>query len=385
VLDVSGSMGAEDKIGQLKAAARSAVAELGEGDRLHLTLFSTTARSPWSGLRPVDEATRALALETIDEAAASGGTGIESGLRSGLTSFTPDLERVPVMLFLTDGVATSGVTQPAELRRLALEMNEADARLFGSAFGSDADWSLVAGLARDGGGTALRVLSGAGADADLGRFMRLVTAPALRDVQVTYPEGATLLGAGTDILFAGSELLVVGTLHGTPDALLARVTATGADGPFARELRVPVTSTGDAHVQRMVVFRQIRDLQQRIAAEGASTELVQQVVALGVAHGFVTDHTSLVLTIDTRAPNPPGGMPGSPAWSGTPTVTPSAWPTMMPTTMPTSSPMVSPTTAPTPVVAPGDGDDEEGPTPGPGAAIVAAAFALAALARRRRA
>lgn len=307
VLDTSGSMGGL-KLQQMQDAASQVINLLREGDRLHLVLFSSSATSPWRGLRDASPEVRRQAGDEIRTSLAAGGTNIEEAIRRGFEGFDGiDWEReegrMPLLVFLTDGQPSGGTSDRGELRRQAKEANAHGVNVFALAFGGDADWSLVAGLAADGQGLALRVPEGQGAEVDLRRFMGALTTPVLKNVTIAYGEGVQAHRRSAPILFAGSELLVIGTFDPALQRIEATVRAQGPDGPRAYNVSVPLADAEAAGwLPRLVAYQEIRRHQELIAAEGERAEWVQGIKALALKHGFVTDYTSLVVSLEHRDP-----------------------------------------------------------------------------------
>ncbi len=311
VLDVSGSMGGQ-KMDQLRDAATQVIQQLDDADRLHVAFFSGTVQQLWPGMESANSVRRGQAADAVADVRAAGATNIEAGLEAGVGAMEPTAVQqvmevagsggnVPLLVFLTDGQASMGSSDPGTLRGIAADAREAGARVFALAFGSDADWSLVAGLARDGGGMALRVPEGAGAEVDLRRFMAAVTTPALRDVAIDYSGDVEAFQTSADVLFVGSELLVVGRFPASMERLAAEVSATAADGERSYQLSEPVQSRGGAdHLVRLFAYSRISELEDLIAADGQHAAWVDEITDLAVEHGFVTDYTSLVLTLAKR-------------------------------------------------------------------------------------
>lgn len=318
VLDVSGSM-AGAKLAQMIDASKQVVAALDEDDRLHIVSFSSDARSAWPGLLEMTPANRKRAAQEIDALFDGGGTNIESGLRRGFTAFSGaqrdclasassadacgidwgrEEGRFPGLVLLTDGQPTSGITSRAELRQLAERLNANDIAVFGIAFGEDADFTLVRDLAQDGEGAAILVPRGAGAEVDLRRFMAALTTPVLRDVFIDYSDGVVASRAGAPTLFAGSELLVVGTFD-PKRGISGTVTGWSPEG----ERRYDFDGGAPAalpFLPRLVAYQEVSKLQeQEYAGEGTSATTAR-IVELAERYGFVTDHTSLVLTLPAR-------------------------------------------------------------------------------------
>ncbi len=307
VLDVSGSMSGL-KLTQMQDAAAQLVAALDVGDRIHVVTFSSTATSAWPGLEPATPARRVTAAAVVREAIAAGGTNVGSGIAEGFEAYRHAAreagaagaagERLPLLVFLTDGQATNGETDRSRLRTMARDANGFGATVFAIAFGEDADWPFVAGLAADGNGRAIRVEEGRGAEVDLTRFLTALTTPVLRDVAISYAaEGAVAYRAASPILFAGSELLVVGKFPSGLATLAGTVRAIAPDGPREYEFNVEPADAAAEFLPRLVAFHEIRDLDRRIAADGERAEWTSRVRDLALAYGFVTDYTSLVLAL----------------------------------------------------------------------------------------
>ena len=407
VLDVSGSM-AGLKLQQMIDASKQVVAALDDDDRLHVVAFSSDARSPWSGLREMTPEARKNAAREIDALFDGGGTNIESGLRRGFTAFSGidwarEEGRFPALVLLTDGQPTAGVTSRAELRTLAETLNSRDIPVFGIAFGDDADWTLIRALAQDGEGAAIRVPPGQGAEVDLRRFMAALTTPVLRDVRVAYSGDVVATQTTAPVLFAGSELLIVGTFD---PARGIRGTVTGWSPEGERRYEFDGgTPASIPFLPRLVAYHEVRMLQDEEDAEGASARTTSRIKELALEHGFVTDHTSLVLTLAPRDARPftarePGGDPrvsmdaSGRTCAGCPVPTAPAaqapaggggwWPFRDLSSKSSGEASADSYDASTPRGTPGGPATPEAQVPGAGLALVLAALGAVALLMRRR-
>ena len=395
VLDVSGSMSGL-KMQQMQDAAAQVVQQLGPEDRLHLALFSSDATAPWTGLRNMTPENRRLAADEVRNAFVAGGTNLEAAIRAGFRAlegidWREEEGRLPALVILTDGQPTVGVTDRGQLRQMARDANRHDVNVFAIAFGGDADWSFVHGIAADGDGVALRVPEGAGAEVDIRRFMQALTTPVLKDVRATYSAAANASRTGAPILFAGSELLVVGTYDPAKGPLKATVTARAPDGPRSYALDAK-DAPGLQFLPRVVAYHHIQRLQDLIAAEGERPEWAAEVTRLGLRHGYVTDYTSLVVTLEPRDPCPNCAIPvmetdgrgtdqATTAWSLTDSSGSAPASTRAGVSGLGGAPTTSTTTMPPPTSG---GPDAPTPrVPGPGAALVALAVVAAALLASR--
>lgn len=297
VLDTSGSMGGE-KIQQLKEATRQLIHELGADDRLHVTFFSGQTTSPWDGFKAVDENTTHQALDTVENVHAGGSTDIEDALKDGLAAFGNESkrgsDRLPVLVFLTDGHATDGVRSNELLRKMAQEANHAEAHVFSLAFGSSADWELVHGLAEDGDGLAQRVEAGQGAEVDLSSFLTALTSPVLTNVTLSYEDPSVeAWRMGAPVLFHGGELVYVGTFDPGLEELNVTVQARQQAQERSWNLTASVDDEGPDYLPDLVAYERVRALENRIDAHGANETWIQEATELALTHGFVTERTSL--------------------------------------------------------------------------------------------
>lgn len=305
VLDRSGSMSGA-KIEQLKTATRRVVDHLDERDRVHLTTFSQDVAYPWDGFRAVDTELAERLDRRLANVTADGGTNIEGGVRDGFGAFQDrgDADRrLPAVAFLTDGKATAGVQSNDRLREIALETNRADAHVFGLAFGSRADWSLVHGLADDADGYAERVPADKEAELALERFLTRLTSPVLKNVTVSYEQPSVdAWRAGAPVLFSGGELLYAGTFDPNVTRLEATVEAEGVAENVSEDVWAAVEETDGDNLPRLVAYHQVRALEDRIDAQGSNETLEKRALELALEHGFVTERTSLVVDLPRDTP-----------------------------------------------------------------------------------
>ncbi len=120
VIDTSGSMDREDRLGLVKESLRILVDQLNDDDTVAIVTYSDS-----SGIQlyPTPISERELILDTIDSLQPGGSTHMESGLREGYAlaseAFQPNgINRV---VLLSDGVANAGITDPDALAALIRE------------------------------------------------------------------------------------------------------------------------------------------------------------------------------------------------------------------------------------------------------------------------
>ena len=116
VFDTSGSMEQEHKIEQARAALERCLHSLNAEDRFGIVAFSDSVNPFRSKLLPATADNVALGADFADSMRASGGTDIHSALNRALEMLN-DPDRPHVIVFLTDGVATSPSRTTSARRR----------------------------------------------------------------------------------------------------------------------------------------------------------------------------------------------------------------------------------------------------------------------------
>jgi Ca-activated chloride channel family protein len=111
VIDVSGSMGVENRLGLVKKSLRLLVDQLREGDRIGIVVYGTDARTV---LEPTGAEEKGGILDAIDDLEPEGATNAEAGLLRGYAmaeaAFVPGA--INRIVLCSDGVANVGNTGP---------------------------------------------------------------------------------------------------------------------------------------------------------------------------------------------------------------------------------------------------------------------------------
>jgi Ca-activated chloride channel family protein len=149
VLDVSGSMSGE-RLEQAKAAVRHVLGSLSRVDRFRLVAFSSDVRVHSVDWRFATVDTLWHARAWVHALVADGGTNIGGALQEAFRLESPR-GRLPIVLFLTDGLPSAGEQSPERLADMA-EARSGRARIFAFAMGHDANTQLLDRLGQAGRG-----------------------------------------------------------------------------------------------------------------------------------------------------------------------------------------------------------------------------------------
>lgn len=216
VLDTSGSMSGK-KILQTRAAMKAILAELRSEDFLTVLNFSDDV-SEWElGVAPASARNVAAAMAHVDGLKALGGTNMYDALITGLDVIGSSLKKdvQPMVIFLTDGHATVGVSNTQDILDGVTMINERlRAPIFCLAFGRFADFQLMKMLSLQNNAFARKIYIAADAALQLEGFYKEVSSPVLRDVQFKYQDkeimSQSLTSTNFHTYYQGSEMVVAG-------------------------------------------------------------------------------------------------------------------------------------------------------------------------------
>lgn len=309
VLDVSGSMSG-DKIEQAKAALRQAIAALRPSDRFRLVAFSTRVvhfRDEFVAATP-DNVRDARGF--LDHLTADGGTNIAGALDDVLgAASAPD--RLPIVVFVTDGMPTVGEQSPD---RIATQAGGriGRARLFTVGVGYDVNTYLLDRLAAEGRGSPEYVAPNADIETAMSALLGKIQHPALVNLRLAESPVtlAQVYPAALPDLFYGEELVVFGRYHGTGSGqVVVTGERNGRTERFTAEAVFPATEAANDFVPKLWASRRIGELTREIRLEGATPALVNEVRSLGLRYGILTEYTSYLVQEPTTAFNQPAPMP----------------------------------------------------------------------------
>lgn len=296
VLDVSGSMRGT-KLEQAKAAGRALLASLNASDRFRVIAFSTDVRDFREGWSTATQANVRSARQYLHELTAEGSTNISGALEEALR-VSPATDRLPLVLFLTDGAPTVGERRPDRITELAARLRGRQ-RLFTFGVGTDVNASLLEQLALSGRGTAQFVRP----DEDVERAVDVVaqrlTRPVATDLRIRV-NGVRLdrvQPAGELDLFAGQELTVFARYRGGRLGATVTVEGESANGPvrWTTEADFPGRADENSFVARLWAVQRVGWLSAERRRNGATGELDDELRSLGTRFGIPTELTSYLV------------------------------------------------------------------------------------------
>ncbi len=312
VVDVSGSMSGE-KIEQAKSALRQLLRSLNSGDRFRLIAFSSrvsTYRPGWT--EATDDRLR-RAERWIDELDANGGTNIEGALSEAFAVRSGN-ERIPIVIFLTDGLPSVGEENPERIAQQA-ERARDDTRVFAFGVGYDVNTYLLDRLSDAGRGTTQYVRPGEDVEAAVGHLSAKIRHPVLADLEIgdVPVDISDVYPVRLPDLFAGEELVVFGRYRIGARDRTGRVTIAGRRGErtehFAAEARFPRHAPHNDYIPRLWAARKIGWLSQTLKRDGPNRELEEEIRETALRFGLLSEYTSYLVREpeQTVADATPGG------------------------------------------------------------------------------
>ncbi len=313
VIDRSGSMQGE-KMEQARQAARNVLDGLEDGEAFTIVDYAnevTTFRT-----NPVTRSSGTLRAgrDYIKGITADGGTNIHDALLTAL-KMEPTPGYLPIVIFLTDGVPTSGVTAEDSIRRAVVNANVHDRRIFTVGVGYDMNAPLLDAIARESRASTTIVMPGEEVDRAVDLLFRKLNGPIFSDItlRMTTEDGADASNRITDLLpsrlhdlYEGDYLSLLG--HYLPDRpVLFTLTGNymGEERTFTFTFDPGRDQIADApFLCRLWASREIMERVDEVTRDGAIPEErrteedrqrlqrnTEEIIDLSMANGIITEYT----------------------------------------------------------------------------------------------
>lgn len=324
VIDRSGSMRGE-KIEQARAAALQVVEGLNDGEYFNIIDYSDQVASfaPKAVAKNADSIKQARAY--ISALQAVGGTNLHDALMEALRPAPCD-GCLPLVLFLTDGLATVGQTREIDIRDNAARANAHNRRIFSFGVGYDVNAPLLTAIATASRGAPTFVLPSEDVEVKVGQVFRRLAGPVLASPQLnefSEQPGLTvkltreLLPTRLMDVFEGDQIVVLGQYLGDgPRQLrLSGQTGRGQEQTYDIKFDASQASVRNAFVPRLWATRKIAFLVDEIRRLGADQpqvpvlkdipivnndarikELRDEIVRLSTQFGILTEYTAFLAT-----------------------------------------------------------------------------------------
>ncbi|CAK6435502.1 unnamed protein product [Pipistrellus nathusii] len=317
VIDTSGSMMGR-KIRQTREALIKILEDLRPEDHFNLITFSREATQWKPSLVPASTQNVEEAKKYAKTLKAQGGTNINDAMLMAvqLLETATREEQLPsgsvsLLLLLTDGDPTVGVTNPSKIQKNVQEAIGGQYSLFCLGFGFDVSYAFLEKLALDNGGLARRIYEDSDSALQLQDFYQEVANPLLTAVTFEYPNNAVeeVTQDNFRLFFKGSEMVVAGKLQAqSPEVLSAQVSGKLPTENITFQVESQVAEQEEefrrpkyifhGFMERLWAYLTIHQLLERMvsASDADKNVLEKQALGLSLNYSFVTPLTSMVVT-----------------------------------------------------------------------------------------
>jgi hypothetical protein len=219
----------------------------------------------------------------------------------------------PMVVLLTDGQPTSGITDPSAIWS-NVRRSSGRVPVYALGFGFDLNFNLLQVIAEETGGIARRIYVGVDAAVQLELFFEEVSSPQMMDIHLSYAGTAIDITSTTTHNFArffnGSELVVAGRVRtGAPTTWELVIEGQTAKDkvtvltdvvikvPAVVDVEKPIVApTQHSNLERLYVYLKIKDLLRRQLIVDNKTQVAEMrnyALKLALDYHLVTPLTSL--------------------------------------------------------------------------------------------
>ncbi len=228
VLDTSGSMAEAGKMEKARAALLYGIRILRPEDRFNVISFAGEERLMERRMIAADDKGRQRGEEFTKSLRPVGGTNIHQALLAAMQQFESG-NRPKILVFMTDGLPTVGVTDPNQIVAAARAARVPGVRLFTFGVGYDVNTALLDKLAAENGGVADYVEPKEDIEVKVSNFFAKVNYPVLTALQLN------MAGVETDLvyprelpdIFRGSQITLIGRYRNAIDLDFVRLQLSG--------------------------------------------------------------------------------------------------------------------------------------------------------------
>lgn len=293
VVDISGSMANDGKLGLSRRIVDAFVGALGTEDRFEVMTFNTMPNTQFEKLSDVTPETKVLASQFLESQRAKGGTVLRPAI---LTAYKYKADDRPLnVVVLSDGMTET--KEQAELLKLIKEA-PGSTRVFCIGLGNEVNRPMLKQLAEGAGGLAAFVSQQDDFTRQSQAFRRKLMRPVASDVSIningleTYDVTPKVLPD----LFYGSPLRIYGRYKSSGNAkveLKAEIMGQSIHQTF--DVNLPNSNTENPEIERMWAFNRVQELNNEMRLGGNQDSIVNKIVNLCEGYSIVSEYASFIV------------------------------------------------------------------------------------------
>jgi Ca-activated chloride channel family protein len=285
---------------------------LHEGDLFNIVAYDSEVEAFRPELEKFNDKTRNAALGFVEGIYAGGATNIDGAMKTALGQLK-DSSRPNYVVFLTDGIPTTGVTNEAEILKNVKDENQVHARLFTFGVGYDVNSRLLDKMARENHGRSEYVRPNEDIEDRVSRLYQSIESPVMTGVQLEFLFDEVKTEEGSPIdrvypkdsldLFSGEQLVVVGRYKkpGTAKVVLkGSVDGSQQKLDFPAELTAHSGDESCGFIEKLWAVRRVGEIIDELDLKGKNDELIKELVDLAKKHGILTPYTSFFADDNTN-------------------------------------------------------------------------------------
>jgi len=293
ILDISGSMANDGKLGLSRQSLSAFIDALGPDDRFEIITFNVAANTLFNRLSPVSEESAKTARSFVAAQQARGGTVLRPAISTAYRY--QDSDRTLNVVILSDGM-----TEQREQQELLTLIRErpSGSRVFCIGVGNEVNRPLLQQLAEGAGGLAAFVSQEDSFDRQAQAFRRKLLRPAATNVRLTFS------GAGVyDVepqqlpnLYHGAPLRVYGRYRSRgPVTAKLEAEVLGAPLSQAVELGLPDREASNPEIERMWAWHRVQRLMAADRESGPAGASKDEIVRLCEGYSIASEYASFIV------------------------------------------------------------------------------------------
>lgn len=311
VIDISGSMSGR-KIEQTREAMLAMLDWLNSNDQFMIIIFDDKIQH-WPPSKTLMSATSQNVMDAKGyvkkNVFSNGGTNINEALVDAANRLKEQVSSGNLILFLTDGMPSAGVTDASEIIHNVVQATAGKSSVYSLGFGFNLNFELLQSVSYRTEGQAVRIYEEADAVKQLTDFFLQINNPLLFNIKFEYSPEQNVVqkDAMTDTSFGnyfkGSELTIAGKLEdGAPKKWKVKVNAQAGSTPFQMQKDVntqnAISIYPQGFIEKLYVYLKIKDLiREELTVDDATKKaaIKQKALNLALNNNLVTPLTSMII------------------------------------------------------------------------------------------
>ncbi len=292
LLDVSGSMERDGKLGISRKSIEAFVEKLAPQDRVELITFNVGADALFGSLKPADDAAKREAAAFLASQRARGGTVMRPAVEAAYRYL--DKDRPLNVIVISDGMTEQ--KEQRELIQLIIR-RPAGTTVFCVGVGNDVNRPLLTQMANDAGGLAAFISAGDDFERQAEAFRRKLSKPAATNVKLAFDGGDVYDVEPQRLpnLFYGQPIRIYGRYRKAGPTQV-RIQAEIQGSALDQQVPVDLPQVDDANpqIERMWAFKRVERLNEEMRRDG-SQGLRDEVVRLCEGYSIVSEYASFIV------------------------------------------------------------------------------------------